>query len=218
MTPSWGLATSARQRLRVALLLAFILVAICASAQDVSSQKNEVSAIFGRTFVNDVDVKNVPQDLNVGENFTFEVNYARRIRDLHRVALRIEVPLVIGPAQRLNYLTHVVPKNYSAYFLTPALRANLFPNKVLSPWASLGLGFAHFDPNSMLLYYGVNPNKTANTVAALQIGVGLDVKLTRHFSLRTAWRDFYSGTPHLNLDTGSRRNNYFIGGGGIFHF
>jgi hypothetical protein len=207
-----------RQRFRVVLLLAFVVVAICASAQDVSSQKNEVSAIFGRTFVNDVDVKSVPQDLNVGENFTFEVNYARRIRDLNRVALRIEVPLVIDPAQRLNYLTHVVPKNYSAYFLTPALRANLFPNKVLSPWASLGLGFAHFDPNSMLLYYGVNPNKTANTVAALQVGFGLDVKLTRHFSLRTAWRDFYSGTPHLNLDTGSRRNNYFIGGGGIFHF
>jgi hypothetical protein len=70
----------------------------------------------------------------------------------------------------------------------------------------------------MLLYYGVNPNKTANTVAALQVGLGLDVKLTKHFSLRAAWRDFYSGTPHLNLDTGSRRNNYFIGGGGIFHF
>jgi hypothetical protein len=82
----------------------------------------------------------------------------------------------------------------------------------------VGLGFAHFDPNAMFLYYGVNPNKAANTVAALQLGLGLDVKLTRQLSLRTAWRDFYAGTPHVNLDTGSRRSNYFIGVGGIFRF
>jgi hypothetical protein len=70
----------------------------------------------------------------------------------------------------------------------------------------------------MLLYYGVNPNKTAKTVAALQLGLGLDVKLTRQLSLHMAWRDFYSSTPHLSLDIGSRRNSYFIGVGGVFHF
>jgi hypothetical protein len=136
--------------------------------------------MFGRTFVNDVEVKDSAWDLNVGENFTFEVNYARRIRDISMSLLE-------------------------------------FPDKVLSPWASVGPGFAHFDPNAMLLYYGVNPNKTAKTVAALQLGLGLDVKLTRQLSLHTAWRDFYSGTPHLSLDTGTRRNSYF-GVGGVFHF
>jgi hypothetical protein len=196
-----------------------MMYAVVAGAQEsVTPQKNEISAMFGRTFVNDVEVKNSPWDLNVGENFTFEVNYARRIRDIKYVAFRVEVPLVIVPGQHLNYITDVVPKDYRSYFLTPALRGNFFPNKVLSPWASVGLGFAHFDPNAMLLYYGVNPNKTANTVAAPQLGLGLDVKLTRQLSLRTAWRDFYAGTPHVNLDTGSRRSNYFIGVGGTFRF
>jgi len=195
-----------------------MMLAICSTAQDVASQKNEISAMWGRTFVNDVEVKHSAFDLNVGENSTFELNYARRVRDFKLFALRAEVPFVMVPGQQLNYFTDVVPRNYRAYFLTPAMRANFFPYKVLSPWASLGLGFAHYDPNSLLVYYGTNPNKIANTVAALQVGLGLDVKLTRHFSLRTAWRDFYSGTPHLNLDTGSRRSNYFVGVGGIFHF
>ena len=53
----------------------------------------------------------------------------------------------------------------------------------------------------------------------LQAGVGLDVKIIGHFRLRGEARDFWSGVPNLNVDTGkSRQHNIFVGGGVVFRF
>jgi hypothetical protein len=52
-----------------------------------------------------------------------------------------------------------------------------------------------------------------------QIGLGLDVHLLSSLSVRGQVRDFYSGVPELNVDTGkSRQHNYFVGGGVVWHF
>jgi len=38
-------------------------------------------------------------------------------------------------------------------------------------------------------------------------------------SLRGLVRNFYSGVPEVHVDTGkSRQHNYFVGGGGGWHF
>jgi hypothetical protein len=51
------------------------------------------------------------------------------------------------------------------------------------------------------------------------MGVGLDVKILKTLSLRGQLRDFYSGVPQLNIDTGkSRQHNLFVGGGVVWHF
>jgi hypothetical protein len=53
----------------------------------------------------------------------------------------------------------------------------------------------------------------------IQFGAGLDVRLTHKFSIRTEVRDYWSGVPQLNVDTGkSRQNNLFVGSGVIWHF
>ena len=53
----------------------------------------------------------------------------------------------------------------------------------------------------------------------MQAGVGLDVKLSIDFSLRGEARDFWSGVPDLNVNTGkSRQHNIFVGGGVVWHF
>jgi hypothetical protein len=45
------------------------------------------------------------------------------------------------------------------------------------------------------------------------------VKLIKKFSLRGEVRDFWSGVPQLNIDTGkSRQHNYLVGGGVVWHF
>jgi len=69
------------------------------------------------------------------------------------------------------------------------------------------------------LFGGVNPGKTGNTAAVLQAGVGLDVKVIGSFSLRGEARDFWSGVPDLNVNTGkSRQHNIFVAGGVVWRF
>lgn len=100
---------------------------------------------------------------------------------------------------------------------------NLFPATAVSPWVSFGGGFGHFSESNNLNYYGTNPGGSS-TSGVLQGGLGLDVSSFRkrfsHFSFRGEVRDFWSGTPNLPLaDTGkTRQNNYFVGGGVIWHF
>jgi hypothetical protein len=50
-------------------------------------------------------------------------------------------------------------------------------------------------------------------------GAGLDVWPFKRWGFRVEARDFYSGTPNLNVDVGrSRQHNYYVGGGAILRF
>jgi hypothetical protein len=83
----------------------------------------------------------------------------------------------------------------------------------VSPWVSVGGGFGHFNGSATLA------SKTSSTNGVFQIGGGLDVAVFRHFSIRGELRDFWSGTPSLNLSTNqSRQHNLFVGGGLVWHF
>jgi hypothetical protein len=116
--------------------------------------------------------------------------------------LTFEVPFVINFKQNVDFDLNVVPKDYRSFFVTPAIRANLFPHAGLSPWVSAGGGVGHFTESSTLEFGGTNPGKTGTTTGVFQIGVGLDVNLLPIVSLRGEMRDFYSDIPQLNVDTG----------------
>jgi hypothetical protein len=189
-----------------------------AGAQD----RNELTGVIGRTIISDQGVRGTSTPgalLTSGSGLSFEVNYGRRFMDLGLLSLTGEVPLVVNVSENVHYDLNLVPKDYKSFFVTPALRANLFPDNGISPWVSVGGGFGYFKENSTLEFGGANPGKTGTTTGILQIGAGLDVKLFSRFSVRGEVRDFYSGIPQLNLDTGkSRQHNFFVGGGVVYHF
>jgi hypothetical protein len=111
------------------------------------------------------------------------------------------------------------PGKYSSIFVTPAAPANLFPLTAVSPWVSFGGGFGHFSESSTLEFGGSNPGKTGTTTGVLQGGLGLDVKMFNSVSLRGEVRDFWSGVPQLNVNTGkNRQHNFFVGGGILWRF
>jgi hypothetical protein len=84
---------------------------------------------------------------------------------------------------------------------------------------SIGGGFGRFGESSQLEFGGTNPGSTGTTSGVLQTGGGLDVKILSAFKLRGEVRDFYSGTPQLNANTGkTRQHNIFVGGGVVFSF
>jgi hypothetical protein len=209
------------------------MVAICTlvaqgaaqKSEQGAAQKNEVSGILGRTFIADQGIQGAPSydpNLRFGKGLTFEINYARRFMGTDVWALALEVPFVVNVDEDLHAaqtLIPEIPESFSSYFVTPAARVNLFPLTAVSPWVSFGGGFGHFSESSKLEFAGVNTGNTGTTTGILQAGVGLDVKLSRRFTVRGEARDFWSGVPDLNVTTGkSRQHNIFVGGGIVWHF
>jgi hypothetical protein len=206
-----------RRHLVIALIAVLILLAQYCFAQ----QKNEVAGIFGRVFVSHQTVPGtnfMGNSVAFGDGIAFEGNYARLLKGGDRASLFVEVPVIVIVDQDLNYGRNVIPEGYRAYFVTPSARVTLFQNAPVNPWFSFGGGFAHFSESSTLLFGGPNPGKTGNTTGVLQFGAGADIRILEHFSVRGEVRDFYSGVPQLNVNTGkSRQNNLFVGVGIVWH-
>ena len=198
------------------------VLAVFTFAAQAAAQRNELTGIIGRTFIANQGILGAPSYdpyLRFGKGLTFEINYTRRLMGAPFWSLGVEVPFLDDPDERMNAAQNLIPGKYSSIFITPAARFNLFPEQGVSPWVSFGGGFGHFGESSTLEFGGPNPGKTGTTAGVLQAGIGLDVKIIGRFSLRGEARDFWSGVPNLNVDTGkSRQHNIFVGGGVVFHF
>ncbi len=210
---------SGKQAVVAVLAVMMSILGGSAAAQD---EKNELTGVIGRVFISDqgiIGATNENPVVRSGNGLTFEVNYARRVLFTPIFAISGEVPAVFNLDEKLGSGDNVVPKNYKQIFVTPSARLNLFPDTAVSPWVSLGGGFAHFSENSTLLYGGPNPG-SSTTSGVLQGGFGLDVRVLHQFAIRLDVRDFWSGAPSLPLaDTGkTRQHNYFVGGGVVWHF
>jgi len=181
-----------------------------------AAQTNELSGILGRTFIADQGIQGAPAydpNLRFGKGLTFEINYARRFMGTYVWSLSLEVLFVVN--SDVDAHTYANPfLSYRSFFVTPAARANFFPATAVSPWLSFGGGFGYFGGIS-----DASTSKSGNAAGVMQGGVGLDVKLTRRFTVRGEARDFWSGVPDLNVNTGkSHQHNILVGGGLVWHF
>jgi len=200
------------------------LVAICTFVAQGAAQryeqgaaeKNELSGSLGRTFIADQGIQGAPAydpNLRFGKGLTFEINYARRFMGTNVWSVALEVPFIANLDEDAHTYNQAF-LSYKSYFVTPAARLNVFPATAVSPWLSFGGGFGHFG--------GISDGSTStsgNTTGVMQGGVGLDVKLSGRFTVRGEARDFWSGVPDLNVNTGkSHQHNIFVGGGIVWHF
>jgi len=209
------------KRLCVALLSVVTVLVASGMAQD---EKNELGGILGRTFISNQGIKNAsaPSVIAFGKGLTFDVDYARRFMVTPLYALSGEVVFAYNPDEDINggsLGNAIVPPDMKQLFITPAARVNLFPTTAVSPWVSVGAGFGHFSQGSSLIYGGSNPGKST-TSGVLELGLGLDVKVSKRVYIRGQVRDFWSGEPDFPLaPTGkSRQHNFFVGGGAYWRF
>jgi Outer membrane protein beta-barrel domain len=202
-------------------LLIAALVAVTMLAASALAQKNELTGVIGKIFISDQGSKTTNftnNNLTFGNGISLEVDYGRYLMGNPFLHLTAEVPVVIDWDQDLHFVANTVPSDYRAYFVTPALRANLFATTAVSPWISIGGGIGRFSPNSQLEFGGKNPNGGATT-GVFQGGIGLDVKLWHSLDLRGEVRDFWSGTPNYGVVTGkTRQHNFNVGAGVVWHF
>ena len=184
------------------------------------AQKNELELGVGRTFISDQGVVGsnlFNNDVHHGRAWTFGGTYGRLLRPGF-ARLTFEVPVMYAPDEDLNYAANEVPSSYKALFVAPSLRANIFGENAVSPWFSIGGGVGHFSPSSDLEFGGPSAAK-GSTTGVMQIGLGLEVRLKPKWSLRGGMRDFWSGTPNINVNTGkSRQHNYVVGAGVVYRF
>jgi hypothetical protein len=207
---------SVKRLLGVVLPLAFMVSSAWA-------QVNEVSVTVGRSFVSSQTILNSGLSFNPSVHFGNEesvaFNYARLVKSWKIFGFNAELPVAIYPRMDLNTQFNGIPKDIGALFVTPSIRMNIFSGDSVTPWLSAGGGYGRFREAPVLNYFGKNPGPTSSNTGVVQFGAGLDVWIWHSWGLRTEARDFYSGVPALNVDTGrSRQHNYYVGIGVAHRF
>ncbi len=199
-----------------------VLAVVAIIVAGAAAQKNEVGGTVGRIFISDQGVAGTglpDSNIHFGHGLTFEANYGRSLLNAGILGITLEIPTVIDFKEKLHFGGLDTPRDFTSYFVTPSARVSLFPSGPFSPWLSVGGGVGHFAVNSRLESGQPNPNKSGTTTGVIQFGVGLDVKIIHSLYLRGEAREFNSGEPQLNVNTGkSRYYNLFAGAGVVWRF
>ena len=205
----------ARTKLEIVLLATVTMLAANAVAQ----KSNEVAGLVGRNIIRDQSVSGVNSPIHFGNGLSYEGNFSHQFFNFGLAGVSVEVPFVVTPETKMQFALNTVPKNFSSYFVTPAVRVNLFPTTAFSPWGSIGGGVGHYSPNAQLEFGGAS-NGVDTTAGVFEVGVGLDVRVAGPIKLRGEFRDFNASVSSaINAGRGTKRlNNLFAGAGVVFSF
>jgi hypothetical protein len=199
-----------------------MVVPVVFLASGVLAQVNEVSATAGKTFVSTQTILNTNSPdpkIHFGREETVAFNYSRFLKRFGIFGLHAELPVAIYPRMDLNTYQNVIPADYGALFVTPAVRVNIFSGDSLTPWVSVGGGYGRYRYAPRLNYFNPNPGPSGSNTGVVQFGAGLDAWIWHRWGARLEVRDFYSGEPDFNVDTGrSRQHNYYVGAGVVHRF
>lgn len=234
---------------RVGLSLFLMSAAVCTVTQ---AQKIDGAFVAGTSFTSNsqITVSN-PCDLIAigacpnpvgtfvgpvppGHNLFLEGSVAVRLLDAKVGTVALEVPVAgmladIGPPQVLSQsggglLGGGLVKHMHSLYVTPGIRLKFLPGAPISPFASVGGGWAHYSLASSTTNGG-----------ALAFGGGVDFKTgIPLLGFRAEVRDFLTGEPSFTLKdtfvTGFatatspntqgvfHRNNVLVGGGVVLKF
>jgi hypothetical protein len=199
--------------------LSILIVPFLVLASSAFAQVNELSITAGRAFVSTKTVQATGLPVHFANEEAVEFNYGRLLKSHKIFGLYAEVPVAIYPRMDVNYNLDQVPKDIGALFVTPSVRLNIFSGEGVTPWVSAGGGYGRFREAPVLNFYGKNPGPTGTNTGVIQFGAGLDAWIWHRWGVRFEARDFYSGAPALNVDTGKgRQHNYYVGVGVVHRF
>jgi len=148
-------------------IVALAVVALVSNPATAQDEKNQLAGILGRTFISNEGIKGATFSnpfVRLGNGLTFEVNDSRYLITGPLFALSGEVPVVFNLDEDVHSGAHVVPSDYSSYFITPAARVNPFPATAVSPWVSFGgaLGISRKRAASSLSSWAAEPSGTSS--------------------------------------------------------
>ena len=221
---------------------ALVIFVCCISSLFSFAQKNELSFSVGAIHSSDQTenlagvtcvIGGICQGIHTSTStgVAFAGSYARRLFNFHAGSLDLELPLVGAPGRDVNVsaggFTFPGLLSSSTFFFTPSARIKLLPSAPISPFFSVGGGWAHtgtsFNGASITAIIGapvpgVSFQNSSNS-AALQFGGGVDFKTPLpHLAVRADWAiGFASPSSGLQVSP-ARQHNIFGGGGVVFRF
>ena len=200
--------------------LALVVFLLLSGSHAARAQKHEGAFLAGALKTGEHGiVLPRPGFFRTGAGLTYQLNYSSRFFDGKAAALYFEFPLVLTPSRDLKPSNVVLPSSYSSLFFTPGIKLKVLPGLKWSPYAFAGVGVARLTASDTQT--DGTPNSTDRTTVrgAYDFGGGVDVKWYPHLSLRGEVRDFYSGTPSLNVtQLKDRQHNYMISAGLVVRF
>lgn len=232
------------------MVVAVLLISLLILSTQASAQNNEIGFSLGGTFTPGANSTQVfhpavctagdPSCLSFAERFhinsqiSYQGIYARRLVQTRVASFYFELPVVGVPSRTLDSTVVTVPgfgstfsrSDFSSVFITPSFRAKFLPDAVVSPFASIGEGIAHFTTRTRFTAFDSSGvpviSSTGNTIhntLAHQFGVGLDFKTPLpKLGFRLEVRDFLTGQPASDFGSANHHNNVFAGAGLVFHF
>ena len=97
-------------------------------------------------------------------------------------------------------------------YVTPGIRVKWRPATRISPYATVGGGYADYEQS--LARIDGQPNQAPRELArgVFDFSAGVDARVLRFFALRGEARDLYTGSPNYN-DSSEANNVASISGG-----
>ena len=151
------------------------------------------------------------------------VDYDRRVIGTDWMTIYGGADFLASPFDvKLNDPPVNVSPQYAYIFLTGHVKAKFYADNKISPWLSLGGGYARFKekpPTASLNGFSQGIGR-----ATLEMGAGFDTQPVTHLAgfpiaFRVEVRDFYSGLPNYGQDlVHSKQHNVILGGGLVVRF
>jgi hypothetical protein len=194
-------SVSTGRALAMSMIQRIAFVCVClglmlssALAQDV---KNELGLFLGGTVTPSLGIAGQGADVTLGSAAT----YARCLISAKIAAFYFETPFLAAPLINVSSSDPSVPANYASIVITPGVRLRLAPGAVISPWVSVGVGYARFHQSAKPQDGATNTGLIGADKCAAQFGGGLDfrtpLRILFPINLRVEVRDIYSGKPQL---------------------
>jgi hypothetical protein len=148
----------------------------------------------------------------------FEGSVAIQLTPLPFASLQVELPVMFTPNTTVNSSNFFSPKSYSSVYITPGIRLKFKPTSSFNPWVAVGGGLVRFNPSSTSVAGG-STSATGALKGSIDAGAGLDFKAPYiPFLIRVQAREYFSGSPNLNIASLSLHNNLFAGIGLVVRF
>jgi hypothetical protein len=202
----------------------FILIVILCASTCALAQKADVALVVGGSFVSDTKETFLTPSttlfdtVKTDHHLFLEGALGVRLLNARVASLSVELPVAGITSQKITLASTpgTVVDHLSTVFITPGLRLKLLPISPISPWVSVGGGWARYSLDS-----GLKTNK-----GAIQYGGGLDFKTGLPLlGFRVEVRDFVTGNPDFGVgsviagnNSGLHHHNILAGGGIVLRF
>ena len=192
-----------------------------------TAEKNEIGLILGVTATPSRTlapggVIGGNSELTSKAGLALGVDYDRRILSTDWITLYGGSDFLASPLNvKLSNPPSNVSPQYKYIFLTVHAKVKFYSDRKVSPWLSVGGGYARFHETPPTASFGFNQGTGRATI---EMGAGFDTQPVTHIAgfpiaFRVEARDFYSGVPNYGQDlVHSKQHNVVLGGGLVVHF